>query len=125
MLKKEHRLTKKKDFDNVFAVGRSSFSDILGIKLVANNTEKSRIGFLVGSKVSKKAVVRNLIKRRLRAAISSFLFSLPSGFDIVIIANKKIIEYNFSDIKKVLEINLKKLTLKRKDVQTSTKIVSG
>lgn len=118
MLKKEHRLTKKKDFDNVFAVGRSSYTDILGIKITANNSEKSRIGFLVGSKVSKKAVVRNLIKRRLRAAISSFLLYIPPGFDIVVVATPKIATKEYLEIQKGVEYNLNRLILKKKNVKT-------
>ena len=66
----------------------------------------SRVGFTVSKKVGN-SVIRNLIKRRLRAAARSLMpkYSMPNH-DIVIIGRKKTIEKTFTeiltDIKKAL-----------------------
>ena len=74
------------------------------IKMIGSLT--SRVGFTVSKKVGN-SVIRNLIKRRLRAAARSLMpkYSMPNH-DIVIIGRKKTIEKTFTeiltDIKKAL-----------------------
>lgn len=43
------------------------------------------IGISIGLKVSKRAVIRNRIKRRIRSAIQELLPHLSSGWQIVIV----------------------------------------
>ena len=45
----------------------------------------TQLGISVSQKVSKRAVVRNLIKRRLRVAFFSLLPQMSSGWQIVIV----------------------------------------
>lgn len=53
-----------------------------------------RFGFVVGKKVGK-AVVRNKVKRRLRAACRECLPYLKSGFDAVFVARKGAAEADY------------------------------
>ena len=53
------------------------------MRVRANGTGKTRIGFSVSRRLGK-AVVRNLVKRRLREAARSA--TLPAGWDVVLIA---------------------------------------
>jgi ribonuclease P protein component len=46
---------------------------------------KTCIGISIGLKVSKRAVIRNRIKRRIRSAIQELLPHLSSGWQIVIV----------------------------------------
>jgi ribonuclease P protein component len=87
MLVKVNRLVKKKDFDNVFKNGRKySLSGAkIYLKINNNNLEQSRFGFIVSKKVSKKAVVRNKTKRRLREIIRTNLAEIKKGIDVVTI----------------------------------------
>lgn len=110
MLSRENRLTKDKDFELVFKNGKFIAEDFLSCKFVKNNLLVSRLGFLVGKKISKKAVERNKVKRRLRAAVRNFLTKINPGFDIVIMAQPSIKEKTFQEI----ELTLKKLLLKSK-----------
>jgi len=55
---------------------------------------------VVSLKVSKKAVIRNKIKRRLREIIRQT--ELKQGFDFVIIAKPLIVNQNFQEIKQDL-----------------------
>jgi len=83
MLAKENRLKKEKDFERVFKSGRGYKKGFLYIKLVPNGLKSNRYGIAVGKNLSKKAVDRNKIKRRLRRIISQT--PLVQGFDVVLV----------------------------------------
>ncbi len=111
MLAKENRISLDKEFDRVFKTGQSFYAKILGIKVASNNLPYSRFGILIGLKVSKKAVVRNKIRRQIRAIISKELLSIKPGKDIVIIVLPPILGKNFKEIKEEVLGGLKKLRL--------------
>ncbi len=110
MLEKKNRICKNKEFDRVFT-GQSFYAKVLGIKSVDNKLNETRFGILVGLKVSKKAVVRNKLKRQIRAIISQELPLIKSGKDLVIITMVPILSLEFEDIKETLKMGLKKLNL--------------
>ena len=91
MLPARHRLRERSDFTSAV---RGSGSTRAGGRLIvvhANQTDARaelppRVGFVV-SKAVGNAVVRNRIKRRLRAAMASELSGIPSGVDLVVRAN--------------------------------------
>jgi len=116
MLKKENRLTKDKEFDNIFKHGRSSYTKTLGIKTVKNNLSVNRFGILVSTKVSPKAVVRNKIKRQIRAIIQDELFLLKVGFDCAIVVFPLILANNYQEIEATIKTCFKKLNLYDKTV---------
>ena len=111
MLKTINRLTKDKDFSNVFDNGRSSFNKIIGVKTAANQQTSSRFGILVGVKVSKKAVERNKIKRQIREIIRLKLNEIKSGYDIIIITLPAVLNKNYQDIEQSINRHFKKLGL--------------
>lgn len=86
-------------------------SDFLTIKSVKNNLLRSRFGFVVSAKVSKKAVERNKIKRQMRDIVRKGIDSIKTGFDIVIIASPLSNKVNYQIIKDDLINLLKKLKL--------------
>ena len=94
MLKKINRLSKTKDIAAVMKQGRAYYSPILMLKLLPNNLAYSRFAVIVSGKVSKLAVKRNLIKRRIREIIRLFPLKSQAGFDLAILASPKIIVKN-------------------------------
>jgi ribonuclease P protein component len=84
MLGKENRLRKKKEFDNVWKNGRSSFDGLFGVKAVLNELPNSRFGVSVGLKFSKKAVERNSIRRKVRTFIATAIPNIKKNVDVVI-----------------------------------------
>ena len=70
--------------------------------------EKPRIYIVVGTAISKKAVDRNLIKRRIRAVLRG-LSAGGLNRTIKIVAKPPILSARFSDIKKTIELNLSKI----------------
>ena len=109
MLKRINRLTKKKDFDNVFKNGVGSYNKTLGVKAVNNNLEIDRFGIIVSTKVSKLAVMRNKIKRQIREIIKNEIKLDGNTKDFIIIALPPIKDEDFTTIKKVLTQSIKKI----------------
>jgi ribonuclease P protein component len=83
-LKRALRLRKGSEFSRVRQQGRSLASRLLILAWVPNEDGKLRIGFIVGKRISKRAVERNYIKRLLSEAIRSLLPELSPGWDIVL-----------------------------------------
>jgi len=103
MLPRYNRLAKKKEIDLVFKKGRSSYNKSLGVKcLINNNLTYNRFAVVVSNKVSKKAVIRNKIKRRIREIIKKELIKMVVGRDLIIITLPVIAEKNFTEIQQEL-----------------------
>jgi len=98
MIPKDKRLVTKKDFSRVFSKGRIFHGRGLSAKTCRNGLEFSRFGLVISTKVSKKAVLRNKIRRRLRSIIGRMLPSIRSGQDVAILARKEVLEMTFEQI---------------------------
>lgn len=102
MLPKKNRLKKKKDFEKVFKKGKGTKESFLFFKWVFNNLKISRFGFVVNQKVSKKAVLRNKVKRRLRELIKLKLPEIKNGIDGVFVAQPGLEKKDYKQIEDVL-----------------------
>lgn len=111
MLKKTNRITKDKEFDRAFKTGQSFYTKIFGIKAANNDLAAVRLGILVSTKVSKKAVIRNKLKRQIREIIQKELPNLKTGKDLVIIVFSEILDKDFVEIKEMIVGALRKLKL--------------
>jgi ribonuclease P protein component len=109
MLSKDYRIRKQKDFDRVFSDKGTFFSQgALSIKVIANDLDCSRFGFIVSNRVSKKAVARNRIKRLLREAVRLKWVEVKSGMDAVIMVRSDISTQNLADVDKAVDSLLKR-----------------
>ena len=108
MLPKENRIKKRKDFDEIFKKGKIFRSDSLIFKFKKNNLKKSRFGFVVSLKVSKSAVVRNKIRRRMSEIIGQNMDSIKNGTDLVIIALPGFEKKGFLETKEIISNFIKK-----------------
>lgn len=86
MLQRINRLCKKKEIDGVFLQGKSIKEGYLVLKFAKNQLNSTRFCFVVSKRVSKTAVGRNLLKRRMREIARAALPGLKSGYDLVLIA---------------------------------------
>jgi ribonuclease P protein component len=57
----------------------------IDITIAGTKADCTRIGISISQKVSKRAVVRNRIKRQIRAAFRQFLPNLSPGWMLVIV----------------------------------------
>lgn len=95
-----HRLKKRRDFQAVYQQGIRRYSRhlILRALLISHVGDKTpsptKIGISISQKVSKKAVVRNRIKRQIKGVIRELLPELARNWLIVVIVKPEAIECN-------------------------------
>ncbi|MCD8566521.1 MAG: ribonuclease P protein component [Alphaproteobacteria bacterium] len=87
-----HSLTTLKKRDNFVAANKADtkwVSQGLVIQILPNDLGIKRVGFTVTKKTDKRAVVRNRIKRRLRAAAAEILpIKAKNGMDYILIGRQ-------------------------------------
>lgn len=116
MLPETNRLKHRKDFSAVYRKGIRRNSAHLSLRALRKpksvelskpTAEKSlqptRTGISISLKVSKRAVVRNRIKRQIRAALRHLLPRLKLGWDLVIVVRPIAQECNYAEILQELE----------------------
>lgn len=111
MLKQENRLKNDTDIKTLFAKGRSVFDINFGMKYKKNSVSNSRFAIVVGTKVSKSAVVRNKIKRRIRAVLEKHMPEMKPGFDVLIMVKKEALTQTFDQVTHQIEHMLKRAKL--------------
>ena len=110
-------LPKRADFLLMNAKADKWISKSLILQIRPHGADESietstRVGFTVTKRVSKSAVVRNRIKRRLREAARDIIAThAKQGYDYVIIARPQTLERNYTHIRQDLRWCLKKLDL--------------
>ncbi|MFA6428568.1 MAG: ribonuclease P protein component [Candidatus Buchananbacteria bacterium] len=92
MIRRANRLHLSQDIARVLRYGKSSVNSSLTLKVLANQQAQARFTIIISTKVSKKAVVRNKIKRWLREVIKQEMELLKSANDLVIIVKPGIKE---------------------------------
>jgi ribonuclease P protein component len=103
MLPKPQRLKKTKDFALMATKGRSIFGPlaVLRVRLEARQpkTAPSKIGFIVSTKIFKRAVKRNLAKRRFRSAVRELLPQIPTGYHLLFILRPETLTADYQGMK--------------------------
>tara|TARA_Y100000310_G_C20700403_1_gene829216 strand:+ start:6501 stop:7001 length:501 start_codon:yes stop_codon:yes gene_type:complete len=111
MLPQKNRLKRKKDFETVFKKGEGIKEGFLFLKFLPSKLKGIRFGFVVSEKVSKKAAVRNRVKRQLREIIRPQIPKIDKGVDCVLITRPGIEEENFKDVKEAIDKLFKRARL--------------
>ena len=111
MLSKINRLKKQKDIERVFKKGKGLRQGLLLLRFVKNDLRESRIAFVVSLKVSKKAALRNKVKRRMREAVKNSLSGIKKGYDIVLTAVPGIESKGFQEIEENINKAFKRAKL--------------
>ena len=117
-LPKAHRLRNRQDYRAVYDQGIRRYSPHLTlvalfsqaqVNLVSN--PETMIGISISKKVSKKAVVRNRIKRQIKGAIRAMLTEIAPGWKIIIVVKPKAVECKYEHYLRELEELLKQATI--------------
>lgn len=105
-----HRLKHWREFRAVYQQGNRHHGSYLILRALSISQTKmqshdspTRIGISISTKVSKKAVIRNLIKRRIRAALRELLPKINHNWHIVIVVKTQAIECKYGDFLRELE----------------------
>lgn len=86
-LASKYNLKGKKKFTEILNTGKMVQSESFGIVFLPNDLkENSCFGFIVSTKISKHAVLRNRVKRALSEAVRFAMGEVKPGYDIVFLA---------------------------------------
>ncbi len=99
MLATPYRLKKNREFSVVYCKGSRQSTKFLVLRTyrsdITAQKKPIRIGFSISQKVSKRAVVRNRIKRQLRAACRQLLPELQPGWNVVIVVRPAAVQCDY------------------------------
>ena len=79
-------LRRRADFEQVFSSGKFVSGRAVALRLLARGEGPARLGFAVGKRLDKRAVIRNRARRRLREALRPI--ALREGYDVVVLARR-------------------------------------
>jgi ribonuclease P protein component len=102
MFPKNRRIAKAKEWQIIHRRGQVIHGRDIVIKILKNNLPITRFGIVVGTKVSKKAVRRNAIRRKISAVISQKMAKVREGNDIVLITKPSIVSKKAKDIESIV-----------------------
>ena len=111
MLSRKARLRKNSNFEAVYKKGRCYPDKDILLFILANELPCPRCGISVSKKVSKKAVDRNKLKRRLSFVFLEESKHIIKNVDVIIVAKKNLLNYSFVELKVVVHKLLNKAKL--------------
>lgn len=111
MLSKKNKI-QRADFPSSSKKGMVFHSTYTSLSLQKQTKEEpNKFSFVVSGKVSKKAVVRNKLKRRGYYVIKKFLPTIKIGYFVVFFLKKEIVGLSYSDFEKQILFLLNKAKL--------------
>jgi len=81
MLRKENRLRKNRDFQNIQKSGRYYNGGFVGIKVYESDRDTARIGIIAANKIFNNAPERNKARRRVREILRARVGRIEKGQD--------------------------------------------
>ncbi len=100
MIKRENRLTKRKEFNYVYKKGSKLNFGQITIYFIKSKFSYPRFGISVNNKVGN-AVLRNKIKRRLRSILCEYVDKIVHK-NIIVVAHKEVCELAYQDLKQLV-----------------------
>lgn len=130
MLPKTHRLRRMRDFALLSQKGRVVYAALFTLRFRASEVP-TRVGFVVSTKIYKRAHDRNRVKRRLREVLRLVRASWPVNHDLLFIARPEAKDAPFEELKaavlrafeKMPEAALKPIPKRKPKAKRKTSIV--
>lgn len=97
-LPRANRLRGRRNFDAVYQKGLRRKGVYLNLVALCENQESkspASLGISISQKVSKKAVVRNRLKRRIRAVFRQLLPQVKPGWNIIVTVRAQALECEY------------------------------
>ncbi len=107
-------LRKKVEFSKTYRLGKSVRTPNFTIKALRVNDPEIKLGIVVPKKVSKKAVVRNRARRRVREIIRKNISLAIPGFFVIVNIYTDLVEINHNDLEKSIIESLQYLNVFKK-----------
>lgn len=102
MLKKDQRL-KSKDIPHLARKGKKLFADGFEVRVWWDNKVEPSFSISVSTAIDKRAVIRNKIKRKFKAAILELInskHSFRNGKYLIIVRSKRVLDIENSELAK-------------------------
>ena len=113
---KINSLKRQNDFKHVFNKGEVFGNRTFVMYFLKNTLRENRIGIIVSKKISKKAVIRNKIRRQIKEVYRLNEKEFLEGYDIILIAKESIKKTDYQNIdKSLMHLFYKKRLLRGKD----------
>lgn len=110
MLKKIERISKKSEFEEIKNKGELIASPLFGLVWMKSDPtlpetapRQRKFGAIISKKISKKAVERNRIRRRLMEAVRLNMDIFPDRFRGIFLVKKNILEKSETEIEECLK----------------------
>jgi ribonuclease P protein component len=104
VLKKKNRISKRSEFEEIKKGGKMlGFSRFFGVVVMDKKDEELKFGVVTSKKISKKAVERNKIKRRLMAVLGKNLSRFNKGTRVLFLSKKEVLKAKISDFDQEIE----------------------
>ena len=101
MLPSKYRLKGKVNFARAEIDGKLFQSKSFGLEVFERkDNDSSRFGFIISTRISKKAVIRNKIKRIISSLLSQKIKSINKGLDVVFLIKPAITKLTKEQIEK-------------------------
>lgn len=100
-LDNDHRMKKTYDFGLVRREGETKGGKflVMGVKKDNPEAKNTTFGFVTSKKVSKKAVIRNKVRRRMRELVRAYGGFFPEGSKVTVVARYTSSEATFSQLR--------------------------
>ena len=104
MLKKDERISKRKELEEIKAAGEMISTPLFGLVWKKGKESKmKKFVAIVSKRISKKAVERNQIRRRLMEAVRKNKGIFPEGFRGIFLVKKNILGKKSGEIEECLK----------------------
>ncbi len=99
-----HRLRKTTDIERAYKKGQSVYDSAVGVKVYRRgDSDPMRIAFIVGVKVSKRAVERNRLRRQYREIVREMIREPKAGVDVLLLVSRPSLELSFAEKRSRIE----------------------
>jgi ribonuclease P protein component len=109
VLKKINRIGTKKEFEEVKEKGRTYQAPLLAMVIFKKEDEEKKFGLVVSKRISKKAVIRNKIRRAVYEALRKQLGKISNGVRGIVLVRTAIVGKRAEEIEREIEEIIKKL----------------
>lgn len=112
-LSQKHRLKGKYFFNRVKRLGRNFSSPHFFINIApAKAPDELKFGFIVSTKIDKRATVRNSVRRQLAQVVYNNINSFPLGHHFVIVARPAASRSTYKELNFSMQQTLSKFKLR-------------
>lgn len=102
-MRKSYRVKSEKNFQHVFEAGESVANRAFVIyKIEKTENKHFRVGISVGKKVGHTAVIRNRLKRYIRAVINEYKTEIDPHIDFLVITRPYARNFDMTEVRKNL-----------------------